>query len=80
MDSYLYIGLIFRSLRIMDIMGSQVTGSLEIPGSLRHTHPNPSFLEGPMILRVMYIKTNWSKRRSANWYQLDVFYSYGKCR
>ena len=34
------------------IMGSQVTGGLEIQKPPRYTHPHPSFWQGPVILKV----------------------------
>ncbi len=39
-----------RFMTALRIMGSQVPGGLEIPDP--HTHPNPSFLQGLVILRV----------------------------
>ena len=41
----------FEILFKLRIMGSQVTGGLEIP-NLCYTHPKASFLQGSVILRV----------------------------
>ena len=45
---------IYSTLRIM---GSQ-NWWFGDPRTLRHTHPNPSFLEGPIILREQPFQAN----------------------
>ena len=38
------------------IMGSQVSSGLGDSRIIQQTHPNPSFLEGPMILRIIKLQ------------------------